>query len=261
MSLAAFLHQRISPFSFAGRALRSPLRLVPGRAVVPVLSGVNRGQRWIAGSATAGCWLGIYEEDHQLAMKRMVRPGEVAYDVGANVGFYTLALARLVGANGRVYAFEPDARNADLLRQHVLMNRLSNVTIVQAAVGDRPGLVPFGGANEQSRVVAESHYLVPSITLDDFVAAGHPLPSFLKMDVEGAECDALAGASTILSKGDASWMVATHAPVLRKQCFEVFSAAGYSLSTMEAGGEVDESSDFLAIPKGTSAQHPLVSVP
>ncbi len=113
MSIAATIAQRVSHRTVAGKAIRLPLRLIPNNMVVPVLGGINRGMRWVTGAGTtSGCWLGSYEEDHVGALRQVVRPGMIAYDVGANAGFYTLALSRIVGDAGRVFSFEPDARNA-----------------------------------------------------------------------------------------------------------------------------------------------------
>lgn len=248
MSLAAYLHQRVSPFSVAGKLLRLPLHLVPSGMVVRVLGGVNRGSRWIAGAATAGCWVGSYEEDHQQALKRLVRAGMVVYDAGANVGFYTLACARAVGPMGHVFSFEPDARNAMLLRRHIQLNGLQNVTVVQAAISDRCSLAAFQGEREQGRISESGTYLVPTISLDMFVMGGRPPPDFVKMDVEGAELLALTGAAEIVRRAKTSWMVATHSAALNSQCRAIFTKAGYALSGVDATASSLEHPDFLAVP-------------
>gem|GEM_PF-6605628 len=105
--------------------------------------GPAKGMKWIVGAATHGCWLGTYELDKQNSLQKFVRPGMIAYDVGAQAGFYTLILSRLVGDKGRVFAFEPNARELTYLIRHVSLNRLRNVEIVQAAVGEKSGMVPF----------------------------------------------------------------------------------------------------------------------
>jgi hypothetical protein len=99
----------------AGRALRLPLRLIPRSLVVPILQGPLRGARWIVGSATHGCWLGCYERAKQQGFVRILAPGQVVYDLGANVGFYTLLAARRVGPTGEVHAFEPGAENLEFV--------------------------------------------------------------------------------------------------------------------------------------------------
>ena len=87
----------ISNRSVAGRLLRLPLALIPPALAMPVLQGPLRGYRWIVGSSNHGCWLGSYEYAKQRLFAQMVRSGDVVFDVGANVGFYTLLAACRVG--------------------------------------------------------------------------------------------------------------------------------------------------------------------
>ncbi len=97
----------ISNRSLAGRALRIPLRLIPANAPVPILQGPLRGKLWVKGSSDNGCWLGSFEHDKQRLMSSMLQPGDTMFDVGANVGYYTLLASHRVGPDGRVIAFEP----------------------------------------------------------------------------------------------------------------------------------------------------------
>ena len=80
-----------------GRLLRFPLRLIPDRAVIPVLQGRMRGKRWIAGSSDHGCWLGSYEYAIRRVFEETITHGSIVYDVGAHVGYYTLLASELVG--------------------------------------------------------------------------------------------------------------------------------------------------------------------
>src|SRR6266436_706615 len=124
-----------------GRVLRWPLQWIPQDAVVPILQGPCAGMRWIVGSSTHGCWLGSYEYEKRKLFEELVGPGDVVYDIGAHVGFYTLLASVLVGHTGRVVAFEPSPRNLAYLRRHLAMNRLNNVTVVEGAVYDHDGEV------------------------------------------------------------------------------------------------------------------------
>lgn len=249
MSTLGAIHRRVSPFGLAGRLVRFPLRLVPRGAVVPILGGLNRGYRWVAGAATAACWLGIYEEDHQAALRRLVSEGAVVYDVGANVGFYTLAMARLVGPSGKVFAFEPEARNAHLLRRHIELNNLRQVTVVQAAVSSEHGLIGFSGDREHGRMADVSGYLIPTMSLDEFIGRGYPPPSFIKMDVEGAEAKVLEGSQSILSRGQTSWMIATHGADLNASCRHTMLRTGHVLANLGFIALGDNDADFLAVPR------------
>jgi hypothetical protein len=90
-----------------GRPLVLSLKLVPQSSVARLLQGRLRGARWIVGPGTHGCCLGTYELPKQREFDKAVREGHVVYDVGANVGFYSLLAACCVGENGKVHAFEP----------------------------------------------------------------------------------------------------------------------------------------------------------
>jgi hypothetical protein len=82
------------------KLIRLPLRLIPGRLVVRVRSGTNKGLLWIVESCIHSCWLGTFETTKQAAVTAALKPGMVAWDIGANVGFYTLAFARKTTGGG-----------------------------------------------------------------------------------------------------------------------------------------------------------------
>ncbi len=96
-----------SELTFFQKVVRIPLRLIPSKMRIRIRTGANRGLIWIVGSSIHQCWLGIYEAEKQKALSREVKQGMVVWDIGANVGFYTLAFARAVGGKGCVIAFEP----------------------------------------------------------------------------------------------------------------------------------------------------------
>src|SRR5712692_7002997 len=113
--------QALSHTAKLGRLARYPLKLVPPTMVMPVLTGKLRGKRWIVGSGIHGCWLGWYESEKQRAISKEVRSNTVFYDIGANVGFYSLLASMLVGP-GKVFSFEPMPRNFSYLKRHLDLN-------------------------------------------------------------------------------------------------------------------------------------------
>lgn len=130
-----------------------------------------------------------------------VRQGDTVADVGANIGLYTIALAQRVGSAGRVVAFEPDPANAVLLKRNLALNPTGEkVEVIEAAVGDEEGEVPFEMNGEvQSHVSAHSGdraKLVRSVTLDKMFE-NKPL-GLLKIDVEGFEEKVLQGGVHLL---------------------------------------------------------------
>jgi FkbM family methyltransferase len=179
-----------------------PLRLIPPGAVVPVLSGPNRGYRWIVGSGVHGYWIGRYERLHQQLLAKVVSPRSVFFDIGAHVGFYSLLASRRVGMDGRVVAFEPNPRNVRFLKRHVAKNGVENVEIVQAAVSSTNGWVRFddSGNSSMGHVRDDAGMRVPSVALDAWAAEHDLWPTVIKIDVEGHELPVLDGATKILSE-------------------------------------------------------------
>jgi FkbM family methyltransferase len=219
-----------------GRLARLPLRLIPKGTVVPVLQGPLSGSKWIVGSMTHGAWLGTYERARQQAMMRLVKPGSVVYDLGANVGFYTL-LASHLGAT--VVAVEPLPRNIDYLRRHVRINRCPNVTLIEAAVVDREGEVSITGDAALARVAhrAPSSPVVSATTLDCLVRSLPP-PTIIKCDVEGAEARVLDGACEAIARYRPIWLFSTHSDELRRTCHARLRDAGYRIT--QEGDNPDE---------------------
>jgi FkbM family methyltransferase len=235
----------ISNGSLVGRALRSPFRLIPAGAAVPILQGHLRGRRWIVGSATHGCWLGSYEFETQGAFARIVRPGDVVYDLGANVGFYSLLGARLAGEMGAVYSFEPLPRNLEFLRKHVAMNGLRNCAVIEAAVADFDGEMKF----ESSEAPATAHLsergdvAVRVVRLDSLVESGEIRPpSVMKIDVECSEMKLLLGAAKTIEKYRPRILLATHDRELHGECVGFLEERGYRIEMLSelsmAGAEL-----------------------
>ncbi|MBF6571126.1 MAG: FkbM family methyltransferase [Candidatus Binataceae bacterium] len=214
--------------SLAGRLVRLPARLLPARTVMRVRRGPARGLKWIAGSATHGCWLGTYELEKQATLLRFVSPGMTIYDIGAQAGIYTLFFSKLSGASGRVYAFEPCPYEARFLVDHVRMNGLANVKIIQAAVAERTGFVGIstgrGSCQNQICDDAATALMVPCINLDTLDL---PSPDLIKIDVEGAESAVLAGAHRVLRETRPVIFVALHSIEQRAKCAALLRAARY----------------------------------
>ena len=154
---------------------------------------------------------GIHGAHDFKIFKDNVKVGDTVVDLGANIGYFTLILAKLVGPAGHVFAFEPDPRNLVLLKKNVEYNNYKNVTIIPKAVSNvndkctlYVGQKSFGQntiykpekRKNQKFLVIESE----TIRLDDFFKMNNLLDkiSFMKMDIEGAEFLALDGMKEIL---------------------------------------------------------------
>ncbi len=183
--------------SVIGRMAAATLDLVPANVVVPVLSGPLMGMRWIRGSSVHSCWLGLYERDKLIQMRDHIQKGHVVYDIGAQAGYHTLMAARLVGPEGKVYAFEPLPRNADFLTRNVTLNSLDSVTVVRAAVSKENGTASFdpGAGFMSGHLAGNGPIAVEVVAVDSWRArTGARPPNFMKLDVEGEEKNVLMGA-------------------------------------------------------------------
>jgi FkbM family methyltransferase len=163
-----------------------------------------------------------------LLLERLLRPGDVYVDVGANIGFMSLNAARVVGSRGKVLAIEPEPRARERLSRNIAMNGLGNIQVVAKALSDSPGTAVFSVATEEglSRLdngrgdnpcmVLLQRIEVMTTTLDcviDESVNGQPV-RFVKMDVEGSELSVLRGATNLLRRGEAIFVFESNAGAL-----------------------------------------------
>jgi FkbM family methyltransferase len=151
---------------------------------------------------------GVIEPSITRLVKRLVGPGMTAVDVGANLGYYTLLFAEMVGPNGQVYAFEPVPYNASLLNRSVHANGYTNVIAVAKSVSNATGATTlhlnagnFGNHTIVSGINAPSdgEVVVDTLSLDGFFDASQRI-DFMKIDVEGAEGLVAQGAGRLLAQ-------------------------------------------------------------
>lgn len=226
---------RISESTLIGKALRYPLRFIPREMSMPIWQGRLKGKRWIVGAMEHGCWLGSFEYDKQRLLEKTITPGSIVFDLGAQAGFYTLLSSVLVGPQGKVFAFEPLPPNLVYLKKHLRLNNITNVTIIEAAVSDAPGIAAFeeGARSTQGHISPHGGLQVKTVSLDDLTSSGKiPYPDFMKVDVEGAEVQVLDGAASLLRRGHPTIFLETHGPDLHRQCSEFLQSLGYRLEPL-----------------------------
>lgn len=235
------------------RVPRHPLRHSLVRLFAPIMlpirSGPLRGLRWSVASGSRFL-LGSYEAPKAEAFAELVGPGDVVCDVGAHMGYFTAIAAVRAGPAGRVYAFEPRPLNYGLLRRHVRANRLENVEALHAAVGAAPGHGRFESrtGTGTGRLAPTGDLAVTVVALDDLHAAGRiRTPDVLKVDVEGAEAEVLAGAMGILEQHRPRLLLATHGPAAHETCLGVLARLGYRHRILPDTGHDTE---IVALPYG-----------
>jgi FkbM family methyltransferase len=185
-------------------------------------------------------WLNIYEWRDWLAIRNLIRPGHVAFDIGANIGFYTMQFARLVGPTGRVHAFEPLLENRVRLQLNIELNGLGDRIVVnREAVSATTGSANLSSTPDRNsgfaKIVPDGEP-VPTISVVDYLAKnGIDLVHFLKCDIEGHEPEMLKGAARSLGAGRIEWVMIEHngrnlgpAGHTLRSVIETFAGYGYA---------------------------------
>ncbi len=194
-------------------ALKAPLPSGPRVRRIPL--GLARGLDFTVDfDRHLRFYLGLYESELGPWLKRFAVAGTVAYDVGADIGFQALVIARLTRAT--VVAFEPNLGAAAQIEQHFDLNgaRVGPVEVVRARVG---------------AVRAEGQ-----TTLDDFArTSALAAPGLLLIDVDGGEVDVLDGASRLLSEVRPHVLLETHSLTLEQACLSRLKDAGYDAVIVE----------------------------
>jgi FkbM family methyltransferase len=203
----------------------------------------------------AGLWLelnprtgqsylhGEAEQAVQATLAERLRPGMIFYDLGANLGLFTLLAARLITATGKVFSFEPDPKNAANLRRNIQRNGFTNVTVVESGVWSSTGNFHFVAANADSPdhgvgkfvgvAPADIGTLFPCVALDDFIQTAPP-PDAIKCDIEGAEVEALRGAAKLLHSPNRPWIIMeAHSPALDQAARATLASCGYQLTAAD----------------------------
>lgn len=169
-------------------------------------------------------YTGEYEREVAAIFPRIITPGQIVIDLGANIGYYSVGAALLTGPSGSVHAFEPVPATFRQLEESVQINHLPNVVINNLAVSDHPGTATIyvggicpGSSSFAPNELSASECEVNVTTLDDYVRE-QSLPSvdFIKMDIEGAEMLALLGMRDVLSRFQPSILFEFNPPCLRR---------------------------------------------
>lgn len=193
------------------RAARALLRIHPRHQLVFDLGNGVNGLLRRGDDLTLRAFLNGIDRPLASTLRAYLTRGMVVLDVGANTGLYTSIIAACVGPSGRVFAFEPIPYLARRVRENAELNRLTNVDVLEAAVGAEAGrsdlhLSAAGGDGWASLYAwnwsGPETLSVPILTLDDWLeASSMARVDLVKIDVEGAELDVLRGAGRSLASG------------------------------------------------------------
>lgn len=200
-----------------------------------------------------------YEAQYVEALRNIIKPGQTVFDIGANIGFYSVLFSEWVGPRGKVIAYEPDPDNHNLLLRNLELNNCQNVEVRPVALADRSGQSVFSvdhvthmtghlgaGATYGETIFGKSKedlIRVPTSTLDDEVRE-FGAPEIIKMDIEGGEYDALRGARSLLQTDRPiivsemnAWRARSAEADIARQTATLLLDHNYSLRNLDSGLE------------------------
>jgi len=157
-------------------------------------------------------------------IRKLVKKNMVIFDIGANIGYYTLIFADMVGGNGKVYAFEPDPSNYRLLLKNLKANGCDNVITIKKAISDKVGEINFFFSEEHRgdhRIYdpgdGRKLLRVKTTVLDEFVR-DKIQPDIIKIDIEGGEFLAFLGMDKTIKSNKGLIIVCEFWPSALKKC-------------------------------------------
>jgi FkbM family methyltransferase len=207
------------------------------RHLLPEAAALRLRREWLGRRVAAG--KGYLENDVPL-LKAHVHRTDICWDIGANIGTYTVNLSRLAS---KVFSFEPVPHNFDTLVDVTRRARLENVELRQLALSDRVGrarmAIPvdgFYGGFYLARLDAGGTLDVEVSTIDALIASGVPEPDFIKCDVEGDESRVLAGARELLKRRRPIWLMET----FEDEVVKLLLSSGYTAHVRDDDNQLVE---------------------
>lgn len=255
------LYGRVAPNIPAGLRLRIQAYILPlikkmmhklfrdrGR-VLPLAAPLEGHQMLLPWPDKKSYVLGTHEPGVCKIIQKYVKPGYIAFDIGAHIGYFTLLLAKQVGDQGLVVAFEPLEENFEALQENVKMNHYDNVLLENKAVSEATG-VAILYRDEWDIFPAASHlsestrsrlfaYQVSTVSLDEYVNAKGIRPvHFVKIDVEGAEERVIQGMQGILLRDKPILVIEIHeeANGSPSRALAILRQVGYKLWKIDCNG-------------------------
>ncbi len=236
---------RLGPIS---KLIRNALNdaLPSGIHPVDISGGILRGKRMhLDLQSEKDFWLGTYEISLIDNLRKITKRGNVAYDLGANIGYISLVMAELLGKEGKVFAFEALPENVERLRDNITVNELQElIFVIPKAAAESSSKSTFlvhqsGGMGKLaiSKGRDESYQReikISTISLDDFVyKQGNPAPQIIKIDIEGGEGAALAGMRRILENEKPKLLIELHGPEASSSSWSELIDSNYQISSLD----------------------------
>lgn len=226
-----------------------------------ILHGAGEGLRFNIAASHSAFILGNHEPEVQELLAQVLRPGMTYYDVGANVGFFAVIAARLLGPAGRVICFEPLPVNAKQIEYNIRLNGFTNTLVNCQALGGSNRTDVFNTSSEPTwgmlstvgklPVQPTGQIKVDVRTLDSLcVPGGLPLPDVIQVDIEGAEAEFLEGAWETLKTSRPLLLIELHRT--NAAVAALLDRLGYSYSVLGSSMSVHEvpwDANIIAVPQ------------
>lgn len=191
-----------------------------------------------------------WEPSVQLALRDLIKPGSIVFDVGANLAGLSILMSRLTGPRGFVCAFEASPRIIELTHGNIIASGCNNIQLYHNAIFSESGreLMIYAGGHLNDSIYNQGEFkenvgkLVKTMALDDFVNHTGLAPDLIKMDIEGAEFDALQGmqSKTLISKPHL--ILETSPKDMR--CYNLLISMGYKALDLGNYKQITNMADF-----------------
>lgn len=231
--------------------------------LVTVQTGIVKGASMeVRPRSESGYFLGSWEPDVQQLLATFVRPGATVFDIGANIGYFVIALSRLVGPSGRVIAFEPHPVSVRRLKRHLELNSIANAQLEEIAAGETDGPAEFSIAltDQQARFIDLPY--VPSQgktikvicrRIDSYVQDTGVVPDVILMDVEHAEGRVLHGMENLLTTRKPLIIIEMHGDQAIAEAYTALTSCNYrlyhpTLKAVQSQAEIKNLGHYLAAP-------------
>jgi FkbM family methyltransferase len=199
---------------------------------------------------------GKREIEHKIMLNKVLQPGMTVLDIGANIGYYAIMEAKLVGTTGRIIAVEPSPNNIQLLKRNLELNNYGNIKVIQGAISDRAGEREFHLSSSSNLHTFHNHgsaahqltgetIVVNTYSVTD-VMSGMGKPDLIRMDVEGHEVEVIDGMMDAIQRNELSPMILFETHISRyskehnmaatlKRLFDLGYYVRYLASNAESG--------------------------
>lgn len=240
-------------------------RYVFRQKYMTIMSGVLKGYKWPTDRSYEYI-IGNNEDESVLSeFCSWFKDDSVFYDLGSNIGYYSF-MANTIIKNGKIYAIEPSTFNNVLFKKLVQLNSKkisqNNILLKEFAISDKEKTVSFSDdiylAEGNAIVSEETNFTANTIqvkcySIDELIKMNYAPPTVIKIDIEGAEYDALVGARNTLLKYKPNLLLATHnclVPMIKEKCISFLEEIGYVIKHTGYHNKTKEGlDDYIAIYK------------